>query len=353
MGGVDMQDELIQTAYEDMDALYNFYVQPSISKMATDLEIDVDTFIQVFARKVSMSEDLARKLRYLRAIKLGTAYSPCPKSKLDTYNDIIEFGTVYVPSPKPLIDKFKDIIEFGTAYVKGPRSRLDIYNDIIESGTCYYPAPKPELEPVDSSLIDEAQSRLLDLLKNIPIQELAIKLKIAPMQIQNFLENRESISPNIANKLRFIWQIVYGTCYFPGHKSSIDELLECSIFVDVYRFVGKNNKSYKSSNIKDVLPEKIEDVQYDDALKRVMPKINEIIYIFFKKNLKIEQIKEIIPGITPVCPKYRKFELEIINEDNVVDYFLIYSRGVLIDCTEGFPFEKIVAVLKNEQSWEK
>lgn len=347
-----MNEELLQQAYEDMDALYNFYVQPSISKMATDLKFDIDTLIKVFARKETITEDLAKKVRYLRALKLGTAYSPSPKSKLDTYDDIIEFGTVYVPGPKPQIDKFKDIIEFGTVYVKGPRSRLDIYNDVIEFGTCYYPVPKPVLEPINSSLIDEAQSRLIDLLKKIPIQELAIKLKIGHLQVQNYLQNMEPISLEIAKKLRFLWIIEFGTSYFPGPKSAIDEPLECSIFVIIYQFVGKNKKSYKISNAKDVMPKKIEDIQYDGALKRVMPQINDILYIFFKKNLKIEQTKEISSGITTVCPKNRRFELEIIDEDNVVDYFLIYGNGLLIDSSESLHYEKIITVLKNEGAWE-
>lgn len=360
-----IDEDRLKQAYGYLDDLFKIYVLPSITKLAADLKIDIDTLIRIFARKETIGEDLARKLTYLHAIKLGSVYVPRPKVELEPIDSsLIDEAQ---PRLKELIRKMP--IEELARKLKTTPAQIQAFLDNKESvpldtakavmylwaikcGSVYAPAPKPILEPIDSSLIDEAQSLLLDLLKNIPIQELAIKLKIGHAQITNYLENMEPISLDIASKLRFIWQIVYGTSYYPGHKSSIDELLECSIFVDVYRFVGKNNKSYKVSNAKDVLPNKIEDGQYDNALKRVMPKINEIIYIFFNKNLKIEQINEINPEITPVCPKYRKFDLEIINEVNVVDYFLIYSRGVLIDCTEGFPFEKIVAVLKNEQSWE-
>lgn len=345
-----MDEERLQQAYGDMDELYNFYVEPSISKMADDLDISVDALIKALSRK-EISEDLARKMRFLRALKIGTAYVPGPKATLDKYNEIIEFGSAYVPAPKPMLDKYNDIIELGTVYVKAPQSKLDIYNNIIEYGTCYIPAPKPELEPIDSFLIDEAQSRLIDLLQNIPVDELARKLKIGHIQIKNYQENREMISPEIAQKLRFFWQIEFGTSFVPAPQSILDEPVECSIFDNIYRFIG-NNKKYKISNIKDVLPRKIEDIHYDGALKRVIPDINEDLYIFFSKNLEIEETQELSSGITADCPEFRKFELEIL-EDDVMQYYFIYGKGKIIDSSESLHYQKIAAILRNEGSWEK
>ena len=222
---------------------------------------------------------------------------------------------------------------------------------IIKSGTTYFPAPKPRLEPIKSEIIDEAQSRLIDLLKNIPIEELEIKLKIGHVQLQNYLENRESISLDVAIKLRFLWAIEFGTSYIPGPRSIIDEQLESSVYDSVYKFIGENEKEYKITNIKDVLPHKIEDIDYDGALQRVIPEINKILHIFYKKSLKAELSRELSSGTTTVVPKFRTFEIEIL-EDRVMQYYFIYGKGKIIDSSESLHYKEIADILKNDGAWE-
>ena len=68
-----------ERAYEWMDDLYDFYVLPSISALAWDLRISIDTLIAVHARKEPISDALAKKLMYLWAVKLGKIYFPAPK----------------------------------------------------------------------------------------------------------------------------------------------------------------------------------------------------------------------------------------------------------------------------------
>lgn len=206
---------------------------------------------------------------------------------------------------------------------------------------------------MDEERLQRAYRYLDDLFKIyvLPsISKLASDLNIGIDTLIRVFAHKEDISDDLASKLMYLWAIKLGSAYVPGPKAEL-EPIECSIFDSVYQFVSKN-KSYKTSNIKDILPQKIEDSQYDGALKRVMPAINEILYIFFKKNFQIEETKELSSGITTVCPEFRKFEIEIL-DDGIMQYFLIYGKGILIDSSESLPVEKIVAILKNEGYWEK
>jgi len=201
--------------------------------------------------------------------------------------------------------------------------------------------------------LQEAQQRFKDLLNFyivLALEKFAQDLRITFERLLKIIEDKEPIDSNIAKKLRYLWQIKLGTVYVPAPKPELKPL-ECSIFDIVFELVGKG-KIYKVANIKDVLPQIINDVHYDGALLRVTPDINNILFYFFKENFEFEKTKGISSGITTVCPEYRKFELELFDNQEL-QYFLIYGKGILIDSTDSLQSENIISVLKREGKWEE
>jgi hypothetical protein len=147
------------------------------------------------------------------------------------------------------------------------------------------------------------------------------------------------------------YEIIHsGKFYVPAPKPVLKPV-ESSIHDAVYKMVGKKD-TYKVINIKDVQPELIEERNYDGALYRVLPGVNGILHTFFKKHLNPEEQKGVSSGTTSKVPKFRKFELEIFDEHNELQYFLIYGRGKLIDSSASLESERFIAVLKNEAAWE-
>lgn len=232
---------------------------------------------------------------------------------------------------------------------------------------------------------EERKNKLKELSEKYQFEallKLASKLGISAEDLLRIFAGVQGIDPILGRKIEYQWIIEFGTTKvevpkpelipeettsepipleplievpllpFPAPRSILDEPIECSIHDIVFKFVGKNNKSYKTSNIKDVLPRKIDDFHYDKALPIVMPEINDILHQFFKGNFEIEEDQGLSSGITTKCPEYRKFEMEIL-DDQGMQYFLIYGKGTLIESDSSLPYEKIVTALRNKGYWEK
>lgn len=113
---------------------------------------------------------------------------------------------------------------------------------------------------------------------------------------------------------------------------------------------------YKSLNQRDVLTKLIADEEYDGALIRVRAKVNEILNVFFGKNMDVENNPDkSLPSTTSKCPEYRRYELELIDHDYLegdTQYKLIYYKGIIQDSTGDLPKDKVVKVLREEGKWE-
>jgi hypothetical protein len=202
---------------------------------------------------------------------------------------------------------------------------------------------------------EEIKNKFLDLYEKFEpkgLLGLKNKLGITAEDYLNILADIQGIPPNVARRIDYLWEIEFGTVYVPAPMSILDELTEYSIFDAIYKFVAKG-ESYKTFNSKDVQPTKIEDNDYNGALPRVLPEINNILHKFFKGNFEIEETTGISSGITTQSPEFRKFELEILENTNEIQYFLIYGKGLVIDSIGALPLEKIITVLKREGSWEE
>lgn len=198
---------------------------------------------------------------------------------------------------------------------------------------------------------EERKARLHQLAEKglAELYKLAADLKIGSEDLLRILADVQGIDPDLGRRIDYLWQIRFGRVSVKVPKPELKPP-ESSIFDAIYKLVGKK-ETYKVANVKDVLTELIEDVNYDGALHRVIPRINEILHAFFKGHLNLEEEQGISSGTTSEVPEFRKFELEILHE-NEPQYVFIYGKGVIINLIGDLPAEKLVKVLKDEGKWE-
>ncbi len=210
-----------------------------------------------------------------------------------------------------------------------------------------------QIRNMDEDRMKRAAEQVIDLFNLFVLTSISMLASDLKTDIDTLIRvylGKEPISDALAKQIMYLWALKLGKVHYPAPKPTLEMPVESTVFDAVYNLVGKK-KSYKTANIKDVLPEIIEDVNYDGALHRVTPEINYILNVSFKGNLSMQVEKGISSGTTSQVPEFRRFELEII-EQKEYQYILIYGRGTIIYSIGNLPLEKIIAVLKKEKKWE-
>jgi len=72
----------LKEAYEKLEELYKFYLKTAIDRLADDLKISSELLQKIIEKKEAITPGIARRLRYLYAIKLGKIKIKVPKPLL-------------------------------------------------------------------------------------------------------------------------------------------------------------------------------------------------------------------------------------------------------------------------------
>jgi len=141
----------------------------------------------------------------------------------------------------------------------------------------------------------------------------------------------------------------------PPEFEELEKLKKCTFFMYVDGFFGKEER-YKTPNQFDFLTEEIEPNEYDGALTRVRSEINSLLEGFFYNTLHIVENPisyDVVYGDD--CRESRTYRLELIHEDESLQYYLEYANGRTIKT--NFPAEShmqsnVEFVLIKAEAWD-
>ncbi len=171
-----------------------------------------------------------------------------------------------------------------------------------------------------------------------PLEELymqASELEISAEDLLRILAGVQGISPELGKRIDELYNKKFPV---PPPPKPVEipppTIKECSVFMYIDYMVGKKDK-YFSPNHRDVLTEDISKSEYDGALTRVRPKINDIINRFFKNTLQISKGEGLSDDVVK-CPKHRTYEFSIVDfRDDEPYYQFQYRQGRIIFASRG------------------
>lgn len=190
-----------------------------------------------------------------------------------------------------------------------------------------------------------AQKGLAELYK------LSSDLTINSEDLLRILADVQGISPELGKRIDYLWQIRFGKVYYPAPKP---EIPESTAFSYHDHLVGKKDPYIDPVHV-DLLTEWVDEENYDGALTRVHDRINSALEVHFGGHLSIDPAEKmsVDPRYGDEIPKTRIYELHIIDRyTNEARYGLKYFNGELQVHFGNLPFDKIVAILKEEGFWE-
>ncbi len=188
---------------------------------------------------------------------------------------------------------------------------------------------------------------------------LAKDLRLDPESLLNIIGGIQSITPELARRINYLWQIIFGTVYYPAPTSvlevEIETIEKSSAFFYRDTLIGKKDP-YLDPIFWDILAEQIPEEEYkkNNALARVRNKIIPVLDEFFE-TLYVRPSENISVATLfgSERRKNRTFELHIIDrETKVVRYGLSYSQGDLQVSIGNLDADKIVYILRTEGFWE-
>lgn len=191
---------------------------------------------------------------------------------------------------------------------------------------------------------------------------LATDLRLDADSLLRIMSGSQGISPELGKRINYLWQIIFGTVYYPAPKPVLDMEIELetieksSAFYYKDTMVGKKDE-YKDPIFWDILTEHISEEEYkkNNALARVRNKIIPVLDKFYK-NLYVRPTENI--SVATLFGSERRenrtFELHIIDRNTgAVQYGLSYSQGDLQVSDGNLPADEIVYILGTEGDyWE-
>ncbi|HEY9245287.1 MAG TPA: hypothetical protein VIO11_00420 [Candidatus Methanoperedens sp.] len=211
---------------------------------------------------------------------------------------------------------------------------------------------------------EQRKSKLKDLAEGYAyagLYLLASDLRLDTESLLRIIGGVQGITPELGRRIDYLWQIKFGTVYYPAPKSVLDmdidiETIEkSSAFYYKDTMVGKKDE-YLDPIFWDILTEQISEEEYkkNNALARVRNKIIPLLDAFFE-NLYVRPSENISVATLfgSERRKNRTFELHIIDRyTKVVRYALSYSQGDIQVSEGNLEADKIVYIVRTEGDWE-
>jgi hypothetical protein len=187
----------------------------------------------------------------------------------------------------------------------------------------------------------------------------ASDLGISPERLHKIIRMEEPITPGLARKLRYLWQIRLGTTKvkvpIPFLKPGIRECRTITCLSGL----AHGDLVYMAINHRDVLTDYVEIETYDDSIVPIRDYLDDWVATFFRRKDKaMELVKSagfsVSTHYEQDCPDSRRYEFEFMDNDTEeMRYELIYTKGQIIKKKGNLPFEEIVSILKKIGRWEK
>ncbi len=187
----------------------------------------------------------------------------------------------------------------------------------------------------------------------------AADLGISLERLHKIIRMEEAITPELARKLRYLWQIRLGTTKvkvpMPFLKPGIRE---CRTITCLSGLAHKDTV-YMAINHRDVLTDYVETQTYDRSIVPIRDYLDDWLATFFRRKDKaMELVKSsgfsVSTHYEQDCPDSRRYEFEFKDIDTEeMRYELIYTKGQIIKKKGNLPFDEIVAILKRIGKWEE
>lgn len=203
------------------------------------------------------------------------------------------------------------------------------------------------------------------------IQKLAYDLNMTYERLDRIIQKKELIDKELALRIRYLWQIIFGKVRIKAPKSILDkeelippkppklglkESTEIS-YIDGLRD-SKRGIFYFAINYRDKLPEYILPSKYDHSMDEPREDMNSFLTEFVRHKNKSFVLYE-ADSITfdtrlgSEVPSFRIFEMEFIDiETESLRYGFTYGQGKIIFKKGNLPFERWVNMLKKIRKWE-
>ncbi len=198
-------------SYKNAEDLYKFYIKPGENKFAKDLGISREVLLKILRKEETINLEIARRLRYLWQIRLGTAKVEVPKPFLPvikkcrvyTYLSGLEHGDIVYLAINHLdilpdcgesdaydhsMDPIRDYIDdWATNHVRRKDKAMRLVKALEPSKSTHYGHECPESRRYIFELMDEkegmryklvySKGKVIHSIGDIPLQEIVSLLK--------------------------------------------------------------------------------------------------------------------------------------------------------------------------------